>query len=448
MKKFNLKKWLTSANKGQSLVEMAITAPILIFMMIGVFEVGWALRGYLVLVNVNREITRFAVRPGYLNFSTKPDVITSYNRIYDWVKTANSGQIALDFSPTISGNSTLIVSHMVVDTGYPYDPDSNPSNWDCEKLDPKNAGYSGNKNNIFTLDDLIIHPGISTYAYQAMTFPATATRTIPSTLISYTKEVSENLIPANNKFNCEIIKRGGVASANNLIITEMFFNQRQLLGFPLISNPFTDPVPMYGHTIMRLSTGARSAGTEAGSLVANIDNIGPVCIAIPLTIHSSKLTTAVPGTIFDVLGGYPDPDTSTAGTNDRGFLAWDPQWNSETDLRNELLYPQTSFNAYENARDASDHTLSVGDWVASLPGNNGGAIGELRSLVGQDVIVPVWNGFTPAVPPSLPAAFKVVSFIKVRLFDDPPNSGYPIDLTSNAPRVWASYIGPATECMP
>ena len=73
-------KLLTRPAKGQSLVEMAIITPLLIFFMLGIFEVGWALRNYLVLVNVNREITRFAVRPGYLNFSTLADVNTSFQR--------------------------------------------------------------------------------------------------------------------------------------------------------------------------------------------------------------------------------------------------------------------------------------------------------------------------------------------------------------------------------
>ncbi|MCB9106914.1 MAG: pilus assembly protein [Anaerolineales bacterium] len=68
MRRFSLRKLLQVGDKGQSLVEMAIIIPLLIFMMIGVFEVGWAIRSYLVLVNINREITRFAVRPGYMDF--------------------------------------------------------------------------------------------------------------------------------------------------------------------------------------------------------------------------------------------------------------------------------------------------------------------------------------------------------------------------------------------
>ena len=51
-----------SKQRGQSLVEMAIATPLLIIMLIGVFEVGWAIRGYLVLSNVNREAVRFAVK--------------------------------------------------------------------------------------------------------------------------------------------------------------------------------------------------------------------------------------------------------------------------------------------------------------------------------------------------------------------------------------------------
>ena len=37
--------------RGQSLVEMAIIAPLLLLMFIGVLEVGWAIRGYVVLLN-------------------------------------------------------------------------------------------------------------------------------------------------------------------------------------------------------------------------------------------------------------------------------------------------------------------------------------------------------------------------------------------------------------
>jgi hypothetical protein len=48
--------------QGQSLVEMALTLPFLLLMFVGLIEVGYVLRNYLVVVNANREGTRFAAR--------------------------------------------------------------------------------------------------------------------------------------------------------------------------------------------------------------------------------------------------------------------------------------------------------------------------------------------------------------------------------------------------
>ena len=48
--------------RGQSLVEMAVIAPLLIFIFIGLTEVGWAMRGYMILLQGTREAARFAVR--------------------------------------------------------------------------------------------------------------------------------------------------------------------------------------------------------------------------------------------------------------------------------------------------------------------------------------------------------------------------------------------------
>ncbi len=384
MKKRWLQKWLAPAH-GQSLVEMAITAPILIFMLIGVFEVGWALRGYLVLTNVNREITRFAVRPGYLDFSTKDSVITSYNRIYDWVTTANSGELPLNFSEEITdGNTTLIVAHLVVDTGLPCkDIYTNPGGCNCNNISSP-----------FSDDDLIIQPDIPNYAYQSMTFPPiTSPRPIPSSRINYADLVANTLIPENNRFNCEIIKKGGVASANNLIITQMFFEQPQLFGFPLISNPLTDPVPMYAQTSMRLSTAARSSGTEAGSLVANIGTIGPVCMAYPMILKQSQLSNPIEGvTPVDLLDG------NDAGSH-AGWLAWDPTKTGNVNyLKDELTYPQLSLNDFTDPV-SSDAYLSQDDKIKSWGGTLTTAEQTeiqtiLSTLAGRPIIVPVWNSIT------------------------------------------------------
>jgi hypothetical protein len=439
---------LSDSSKGQSLVEMAIISPILIFMMIGLFEVGWGLRGYVILSNVNREITRFSVRPGYMDFSTKADVITSYNRIQDWVLTANSGELDLNFASDATGNASLIVSHVVVDTGMPFDiSDPNFNNpateWNCNTLDPSKPGY--NPNNIFTDDDLIIHPGNPAFAYQAIRYPISPTRSVPASRLNYSTLISQTLIPQNNKFNCEVIKKGGVASANNLMITELFFSQDQLFGFPLIANPFTDPVPMYAHTIMRLSTGARSNGGTQGSIVDNINTIGPVCVAMPIILKQSQL------------GGNPQPEVTQLdildgpGGGDWGWLSWNPAEDDENYLERELEYPQMSLNDYTNvdpATNGTDHYLNVGDYVRTnngLSGSTGGVEAAAKALEGQIIIIPVWNdpgGFVtlpnPYPPPNTVQAYKIHKFIKVRV-----NSGG-VQLTPNK-KIMATYIGPADD---
>jgi uncharacterized repeat protein (TIGR01451 family) len=120
-------------------------------------------------------------------------------------------------------------------------------------------------------------------------------------------------------------------------------------------------------------------------------------------------------------------------------LAWDPLWNNTTDLRFELQNLQVSLSDYTNARNLDDHILHVGDYVASLPGNNGATLDAIRTLVGQELIIPVWDGFQNPISWDRPAAFHISSFARVRIRDDSP---YWIDLTSNDPKVWATYLGP------
>lgn len=50
------------AKRGQGLVEFAIILPILLLLLIGLAELGFALRNYLVVVNADREGCRFAAR--------------------------------------------------------------------------------------------------------------------------------------------------------------------------------------------------------------------------------------------------------------------------------------------------------------------------------------------------------------------------------------------------
>ncbi|MBU0703175.1 MAG: pilus assembly protein [Chloroflexi bacterium] len=51
--------------RGQGLVELAIILPILLLLLIGLVEIGYLLRNYLVVVNADREACRYAARGRY-----------------------------------------------------------------------------------------------------------------------------------------------------------------------------------------------------------------------------------------------------------------------------------------------------------------------------------------------------------------------------------------------
>lgn len=452
MKKLHSISNLYRHQQGQSLVETAIIAPILIFMLLGVFEVGWALRGYLVLANVSREATRFAVRPNYLNYSEKPPTGLTTAQVKEWVGQNVGYNNTIDhmfasLSKQVDTTDTLspamVISHLVIDTGYPCDDIQN--NKDCDGDGKKTSsptqesptedcdgfvknGYAG-----FTLDDKIIHPGVSGYEnFYAFTYDPDPTDAISYTTTYSYPQLAKQLAAENNQFNCDLLKRtpSATPSPNYVLITEMFYKQPQLFGFPLISNPFTDPVPMFAHTTMRM------INSRSGN---DLDKVGPLCIAIPFTIRNDKLTGAtVDVTVFDIMGGaHPE----LANGNERGFLAWDPQWQNVDDLNDEFSFPEASFNSYTNVKDSTDHKLTVGDYVKSLPGNNDASTirAQLDALIssGQDVILPVWDQFDSAT-----SSYRISTFIKVRLVSSPA-----YHLTSGNPEVWAVYRGPATECL-
>ena len=446
MKKFTtritrrLKRERSATSKGQSLVEIMIFAPLLIFMLLGVFEVGYALRNHLTLSNINREITRFAVRPGYMDFSADKNE-ESFQRVHEWVDTTNSGQLNLDFDNT-DGNTTLIVSHLVVDTGYPCRESNGDADIDCSTVSDCST-FLNAATATFSKDDLIIHPGRA--ISQTASYGPASTVTGPKTTRLDYDAITADLAQKNNQFNCEILKKGGVPSSNNAIATELFHDEPQLFGFPLISNPFSDPVPLYTHTVMRMIGAARSTGAVDGNLTSGVNTTGPVCLAYPLILHEDVVNATSEGGIMDILGGPGSPPY----TDDRGFLAWNPEENSVDYLADELTYPQMSLNDFRNPSEPSDTQLSLGDWVASLEGNNGGVNDgtsyghKLDELAGRAIIIPVYDSITSlGSGPDRVSAYHIVDFISVTILSGSSN----INLTSNNPVVNATYNGLAEDC--
>lgn len=207
---------------GQALVEMAIIAPLLIFMVIGIFEVAWALRGYLVLINANREAARFAVRPGYLNFETA--IEPGWERVKEQFLSA-AGGIDID----LEEKGTLILAYIEVDAGA-YTATNCMTNYTATiKLPATNPTYT------ITYGE----PRVSRFDYYAL---------------------AAELERYNREQLCRLVPIGDFSRDDGLIVAESWFEQPMLFGFPLISNPLSDPVPLYGHTIMRRIEALRGNG--------------------------------------------------------------------------------------------------------------------------------------------------------------------------------------------
>ena len=187
---------------------MALVTPILIFFLIGVFEVGWILRGYLVLANANREAARYAVRTNVLHFDNIE--MPEYKKVVTQTLNSLSGQLPIDFKD----RGTMIISfiHASIPCTLPYTVTS-----------PLN---------------------VPTYTAK---FPATSTR---QTWIDYPALIT-GLVKYQKQYACQRSSTALVALDNDVVIVETFYDQPQLLGFPILANPLTDPVPLYTSSTFR-----------------------------------------------------------------------------------------------------------------------------------------------------------------------------------------------------
>jgi hypothetical protein len=370
---------------GQSLVEMAIATPLLILLFLGVFEVGWAIRGYLVLANMNRETTRFAVKTGVLDFSEKDANTVGYGIVMSHTIASLAAQLPLDFGIG-SANSTIIMSHYFIDTRLPcakyqganlvvpYEFD--PNNCDCSVDDPNHAQW-------FDKDDLIAYPNHPNFPHYLQTYGISRTSRFGG---GNFQAIADELTLHNNQLNCTVLKTGTAAeiSTDNVFVSEVFYEQAQLLGVPLISNPLTDPIPMYGHTVMRIVI-SRDADTT--------DSVGPACEVYPITFHEDALgPNPVPGTPVDAFEG--------GGDGNFGWMNWDPGDNSNTYIIEELINPRLSVNDFIGLTppagldpDPSNDSLNLGDWVSGKTGvgNSDGVMDELEALAGLTIRIPIYD---------------------------------------------------------
>lgn len=419
-----LKRQVNGSKRGQSLVEMAIMTPILLLMFIGVMEVGWALRGYLVLVNVNRESARFGVKNQILDFSIKDPATVGYNVVLSHTTTSLSQQLPLEFLD--APNATIIMSHFVVDTGYPcvkfqggkpkvpYEFDTNCN---CAEPDPDAAQW-------FTKDDLVLHPDSPGYAYYSQTYGTlTDSNGVTRTTRLNFEEEAKRMALDNNQLNCTVLKTGSAAevSANNVFAVETFYDQPQLVGIPIVSNAFTDPIPFYTHTAMRIVS-SRDA--------SNTDTVGPVCAVLPITFPEDMLKDPDDNGIDDYTeaqlisfgpGDPPNPANipidalEGGGTGQWGWLTWTGQTDAGY-LAEELDNEYLALHDFTDANDPNDHSLSIGDDISGLTGVSGADDVKdlLLSYEGKEVLVPIYDTSGGS---GSNLYYSVVHFARIRIDD-------------------------------
>lgn len=363
---------------GQSLVEMAVLTPLLLLMLLGVLEVGWALRGYLVLSNANREATRFAARGRYLDFNkTTPEEI-GYPIVVSHTLDSLAGTLPVDLQPT-STNGGMIISHYVVDTGQPcIDMDTCVCSEDPANFDAQNAG------NIADWDDEFRGPGpawdnADHWRYNSR--PGELASRLDDALLR------TQLTDENNIFNCNLHKKDPSAawSINSVVAVEMFYDQPQLLGIFDTSSALgraiiPNPIPFYSQTTMRITADARTGGRSSD---------GQGCCLWPIALHIDTINNRDPDTnmMEDIYNG--------SGAGNFGWL----RWPSATSAGNEGYLVQSLYNCamaldFEDASDSTDTVIDVGDWVWGNTGlsNSSDAQATMEWLITQDEIrVPVWD---------------------------------------------------------
>ncbi len=390
--------------RAQSMVEMALIVPILALMLLGLFEVGYAIWGSLTLTAVDREATRFSIKPGALDFQefTVDDI--GYPNVITHTLISNAGQLNLS-DYLFNGGGTpedpraaIIITHIVVDTQKP-----------CRGLPGCATSCSPDE----PLDDLVLHPDMPNYSYLRYTYPPTS----PVTSRLDVAALAAQLKQKNDQFNCNLARKGviGEWSNNSAMIVEMFYEQPQLLGVPLMSW-ILNPVPLYAQTTMRV---------DSQDLAR--------CEVYPIALHTSTLSGWLEN-------GSEQRDIWNGGSaSDRGWVSWQPNPSSDY-IEDELTNPRLANNDFIDPTDPSDTMLNAGDWIGSDGGNHNSS--DVRNLLdtlkNRTIMVPVWDTFQGA--PANPRRYHVARFALVQITDYCLDSGNQCQYVDQNNNTYNGYI--------
>ena len=229
--------------KGQSLVEMAIITPLLLFLLFGVIEVGVQIRRYLVLTNSTREMGRYLARTGtYLDLSDLDNPTGVEAAIHRWT-TANKPLFAQGVTDEIyfQDRVTLVLTPIRVE------------NQPCQSA-PLLVGGE------LTYEPMLT-PTIAISPELRLIWPATH----PDISKIDALPIAQEFAQLNHEANCRAIAEDRAQRPINAMwVVETEYISEHLFGFPFISNPYTDPLPLYTSYYVRDFGQLRGSGLSTG----------------------------------------------------------------------------------------------------------------------------------------------------------------------------------------
>jgi hypothetical protein len=200
-------------DRGQGLLELAVILPVLLILLMGAVEIGYALRDYLIVVNACREGCRFAARGRFSDQDIGARVVSA------------GGVVRLDDPPSdvpflrthpMDENTGIIVSHFYMDSA-----GAVPSHttWISGVL-PNGTG------GVIPIMDA-------------------------NSQISLT-QVLQRHGPATQSINATREAAGYEKMGNHIVVVEVFFMHHPLWNNPFV--PLPDPWMMRAQTEMRVVT--------------------------------------------------------------------------------------------------------------------------------------------------------------------------------------------------
>jgi len=199
--------------RGQGLLELAVILPVLLILLMGLVEIGYALRDYLVVVNACREGCRFAARGRFSDQDVGARVVSAGG-----VVSLGNPSTDVPFLRThgTEENTGIIVHHIVMDS----------------------AGAV---------------PTYTTYVSGVLpSGPSGVTPILAANSHISLTQVIDRHGPVTQDINATREEAGYERMANHIVIVEVFFMHHPLWNNPFV--PLPDPWMMRAQAEMRVVT--------------------------------------------------------------------------------------------------------------------------------------------------------------------------------------------------